>query len=87
MDRNACRRKRYAEMPFTEKDALFRHWLEAYATKKMNLPNMAWSSAAPTGISMTGLGHVKTGICFPEPKFEAQCQQKQAEIDNSYYNA
>ena len=59
---------------------------------------MAWSSAAPTRaptckknkkhyISRTGLGHVETGICFPEPKFEAQCQQKQVEIDNSYYNA
>ena len=98
MDRNARRRKHYAEMPSAEKDALLQRRREAYAAKKMNLPNMACFSAAPTGaptckrnqkryISRTGLGHVETGICFPGPESEAQAQQKRAEPDSSCYNA
>ena len=84
-------------MSFVEKNALLRRRREAYAAKKMNLLNMACSSAPSTEapsckrkqkhyISGIGLDHMETGICFPRPKCQAQVRQKRGEINNGPYN-
>ena len=58
MDRNAIRRKRYAEMPQNEKAALLRRRNEARAAKKRKESSRSFVRSVP-------LGYVETGVFFP----------------------
>ncbi|XP_027171842.1 uncharacterized protein LOC113771461 [Coffea eugenioides] len=57
MDKNAMRRKRYAEMSPTAKAALSRRRREARLLKKKDDSSRSYLRTVP-------LGHVETGVCF-----------------------